>query len=135
MFFEIMGVTGIDWQGQSYGACSERFPITLIYGGKNQTAKLSQLSKLWVLSKLRKLLQPKAQVTMGPWTYNLETEVRYVVEKQLNPKSSCMSIGDGGYKNSITYFGMLRTNIDLSMQSFMGKLSKTRVRFPPPPPK
>ena len=28
-----MGVTGIDWQGQSYGARSERFPITLIYGG------------------------------------------------------------------------------------------------------
>lgn len=46
---------------------------------------------------------------------NLGTEVRCVVEKQLNPKSSCISIGDRGYKNSITYFGILRTNIDLNV--------------------
>ena len=27
-----MGANGIDWQGQLYGARSEMFPITLIYG-------------------------------------------------------------------------------------------------------
>ena len=31
MFFENMGVTGIDWRRQSYGARSEMLSITLIH--------------------------------------------------------------------------------------------------------
>ena len=134
---KIMGVTGIDWQGQSYGACGEMFPITLIYGSNNQKAKLSQNSRQWVFSLLRKLLQPKASATMGRWTYNLETEVFKVwflpkkkqkrvwfPERTITVTERC--------ENSDISEGM--KNLDLNMQSLSDRIDWTRVRVPPPPP-
>ena len=53
-----------------------------------------------------KVALAKETSTTGRDLYNTEQKSYKKAEKRLNRKSSRTSIGDGGCKNSITYFGI-----------------------------